>query len=46
MKIGLVNVDGHVGKKNGEVRLTLTLHSGRLHDIGRIKAQKWNGHCL
>ena len=32
MKIGLVNVDGHVGKKNGAVRLTQILHSGRLPD--------------
>lgn len=46
MKIGLVNVDGHVGKKNGAVRPTPTLHSVRLPATGRRKAQKWNGHCL
>lgn len=46
MKIGLIDVDGRHGKKNGELRYTLTWLSARLPVGTRCGEMKWNGHSL
>lgn len=46
MKIGLIDVDGRHGKKNGVQRYTLTWLSARLPVGTRCRVMMWNGRSL